>query len=67
LFAKNDVQFTDPTGVDHALLGRGLNKALYNYMHGIGLEGNVRQWFDIQVPKTTVKRDFIERALAGVI
>jgi hypothetical protein len=66
LFAKNDVQFIDPTGVDHALLGRGLNKALYNYMHGIGLEGNVRQWFDMQVPKTTVKRDFIERALAGV-
>ncbi len=66
LFAKNDVQFIDPTGVDHALLGRGLNKALYNYMHGIGLEGNVRQWFDIQVPKTTVKRDFIEHALLGV-
>jgi Radical SAM superfamily len=66
LFAKNDVQFIDPTGVDHALLGRGLNKALYNYMHGIGLEGNVRQWFDIQVPKPTVKRDFIERALAGL-
>jgi radical SAM superfamily enzyme YgiQ (UPF0313 family) len=65
LFAKNDVQFIDPTGVDHALLGRGLNKALYNYMHGIGLEGNVRQWFDIQVPKPTVKRDFIERALMG--
>ncbi len=63
LFAKNDVRFVDPTGVDHALLGRGLNKALYNYMHGIGLEGNVRQWFDIQVPKTTVRRDFIERAL----
>jgi Radical SAM superfamily len=66
LFAKNDVQFIDPTGVDHALLGRGLNKALYNYMHGIGLEGNMRQWFDIQVPKPTVKRDFIERALAGL-
>jgi hypothetical protein len=69
LFAKNDVQFTDPTGVDHALLGRGLNKALYNYMHGIGLEGNVRQWFGEdygQVPKPTVKRDFVERALAGL-
>jgi Radical SAM superfamily len=67
LFAKNDVQFIDPTGVDHALLGRGLNKALYNYMHGIGLDGNVRQWFGEhygQVPKTTVKRDFVERALA---
>ena len=63
LFAKNDVQFIDPTGVDHALLGRGLNKALYNYMHGIGLEGNVRQWFDCPVPKPSVKRGYIEQAL----
>lgn len=62
-FAKNDVQFTDPTGVDHAALGIALNKALYNYMHGIGLEGNVRQWFGMPVPKPTVKRDFIEQAL----
>ena len=62
-FAKNDVQFIDPTGVDHAALGIALNKALYNYMHGIGLEGNVRQWFNFPVPKPSVKRDFIARAL----
>jgi radical SAM superfamily enzyme YgiQ (UPF0313 family) len=62
-FAKNDVQFSDPTGVDHAALGIALNKALYNYMHGIGLEGNVRQWFEMPVPKPTVKRNFIEHAL----
>jgi hypothetical protein len=67
LFAKNDVQFIDPTGVDHARLGKALNKALYNYMHGIGLDTNVRSWFSEHygnVPKPTVKRDFIERALA---
>jgi hypothetical protein len=23
-----------------------LRKALYNYMHGIGLEADVREWFD---------------------
>ncbi len=66
LFAKNDVQFTDKTGIDHARLGKALNKALYNYMHGIGLETNVRSWFSEHygnVPKSTVKRDFIERAL----
>lgn len=45
-FAKNDIGFVDPTGVDHAALGEGLNRALYNYMHGIGLEQNVRSWFD---------------------
>ena len=62
-FARNDVGFIDPTGTDHDALGRGLNKALYNYMHGIGLDTNVRQWFDVQVPKTKVPRDFIAHAL----
>jgi radical SAM superfamily enzyme YgiQ (UPF0313 family) len=62
-FAKNDVGFIDPTGVDHAALGVGLKKAIYNYMHGIGLEDDVRNWFDFKVPKTTVSRHRIERAL----
>ncbi|UTH75810.1 radical SAM protein [Chromobacterium sp. IIBBL 290-4] len=62
-FAKNDVGFIDPTGTDHELMGRGLNKALYNFMHGIGLDGDVRGWFDVRVPKPKVPRQFIERAL----
>jgi hypothetical protein len=41
-FAKNDVGFIDPTGTDHDALGRGLKKAIYNYMHGIGLDEDVR-------------------------
>ena len=64
-FAKNDIAFIDPTGTDHDALGLGLKKALYNYMHGIGLDDNVRQWFDIAVPKTKVPRHYIERALAA--
>ncbi len=62
-FAKNDIAFIDPGGVDHDALGVALNKALYNYMHGIGLDTNVRSWFDMKVPKTKVAPDFIERAL----
>ena len=62
-FAKNDVNFIDPTGVDHARLGKALNKALYNYMHGIGLEEDVRAWFDERLPKPRVNRNFIARAL----
>jgi radical SAM superfamily enzyme YgiQ (UPF0313 family) len=62
-FAKNDVAFIDPTGVDHATLGTALNKALYNYMHGLGLEEDVRSWFDMRVPKSRVPRHFIKRAL----
>ena len=62
-FAKNDVGFIDPTGVDHDALGVALNKALYNYMHGIGLDQDVRSWFDMKMPMTRVPRNFISRAL----
>ncbi len=69
-FARNDIGFIDPTpmppGVDHDVLGRGLKKALYNFMHGVGLEQDVRGWFELpkgQCPKPTVKRDRIARAL----
>ena len=69
-FAKNDIGFIDPTpmpkGVDHDLLGRGLKKAIYNFMHGVGLEQDVREWFELlrgTCPKTTVKRDRIAHAL----
>ena len=62
-FGKNDVAFIDPTGTDHATLGRGLNKALYNFMHGIGLDEDVRAWFDLRVPRPTVNRNIIARAL----
>ncbi len=69
-FAKNDVQFIDPAGVDHDMLGKALNKALYNFMYGIGLEEDVRGWFnDVmprgQVPKPRVGRHFIAKALAA--
>ncbi|NYE82972.1 hypothetical protein FHW18_002243 [Pigmentiphaga litoralis] len=62
-FAKNDIGFDDPTGVDHDALGVALRKAIYNFMHGIGLEEDVRSWFPFKVPKTTVSRHRIERAL----
>jgi radical SAM superfamily enzyme YgiQ (UPF0313 family) len=62
-FAKNDIGFDDPTGVDHDALGVVLRKAIYNFMHGIGLEEDVRTWFPYKVPKTTVSRNRIERAL----
>ncbi|MBC7726291.1 MAG: radical SAM protein [Microbacteriaceae bacterium] len=64
-FAKNDIGFTDPTGVDHDALGLGLKKAVYNFMHGIGLDEDARQWFDFPCPKPRVSRQFISRALAG--
>jgi len=71
-FARNDIGFIDPTpmppGVDHDLLGQGLRQAIYNYMHGLCVEDDVRRWFEhlpCPVPKPTVKRHRIARALAA--
>ncbi len=65
-FAKNDIAFIDPTGVNHDVLGQGLKKAIYNYMHGVGFDEDVRNWFDLtseQIPKTTIPRNKIAKAL----
>ena len=49
-FAHNDLEFDDPVGTDHDTLGEGLRKALYNYMHGVGLDMDVREWFEPAPP-----------------
>ncbi len=46
-FAHNDIPFDDPVGTDHDFLGGGLRKALYNYMHGVGLDVAVHEWFEL--------------------
>ncbi len=62
-FANNDVAFTDKTGIDHDQFSYGLKKSLFNYMHEIGFEFPLQDWFDFPIPETTVAADFIERAL----
>ena len=63
-FAHNDLPFDDPVGTDHDFLGAGLRKALYNYMHGVGLDVDVREWFEgRKVPRTTVPKQLIARCL----
>jgi hypothetical protein len=62
-FANNDLIHKDPTGADHEAFSYGLQKSLFNFMHGIRLDDPVHKWFDFKVPKTTVARDYIEQAL----
>jgi hypothetical protein len=63
-FADNDLWHDDPQGCDHELFGAGLAKAIYNYMHGIGLEESLSFWFDFKVPRTTVSPCLIGQAIA---
>jgi hypothetical protein len=67
LFAENDVDFFDPTNTDHDMLGVGLRKALYNYMHGIGFDQPLSFWFDANVAKTSVKKDLVAKAINDLI
>lgn len=62
-FADNDLYHDDPAGADHDLFSEGLRRSLFNYMHGVGLEMPLQDWFDHEVSDTTVPPDFVENAL----
>lgn len=67
-FANNDIQFVDKTGIDHNQFSFGLKKSIYNYMHGIGFDVPLQNWFDSEnlsftLPKTNVKKDFIQQCI----
>lgn len=62
-FANNDVNFKDKTGINHDQFSFGLKKALFNYMHGICFDYDLQEWFDFDVPNTTIDPDFIFNAL----
>ena len=65
-FANNDINFTDITGIDHDVFGAALKKALYNYMHGIGLDLDVREWFEQPAPVRGVGKRARRRAAGAV-
>ena len=63
LFANNDIDFTDRTGIDHSKFSFGLKKSLFNYMHGINFELPLQEWFDFKIPGTTIHPDYIHDCL----
>ena len=62
-FANNDLEHADPTGTDHAKFREGLRKSLFNYMHGIGLDMPLQEWFDFKIPRTQIPKNYIARIL----
>ncbi|WP_137904941.1 B12-binding domain-containing radical SAM protein [Chryseobacterium sp. 2VB] len=63
LFANNDVDFKDKTGIDHNRFSFGLKKSLFNYMHGVNFELPLQEWFDFKIPRTTIHPDYIHDCL----
>jgi radical SAM superfamily enzyme YgiQ (UPF0313 family) len=58
-FAHNDIDFEDNTGIDHSKFSFGLSKSLYNYMLGIGFENELQEWFEQDIPATTIAPEYI--------
>jgi radical SAM superfamily enzyme YgiQ (UPF0313 family) len=58
-FANNDLYHEDPTGAKHEKFSDGLKKALYNYMHGIGLDFALKKFFSFPIPNPNVPRNLI--------
>lgn len=63
LFAHNDIDFKDKTGIDHSQFSFGLKKSLFNYMHGVNFELPLQEWFDFKIPRTTIHPDHIHDCL----
>ncbi len=62
-FARNDVAHHDPVSGDLDALGRGLSRAVDHYMRGMGLDDDVRRWFDVRVSRPRVKAAAVRSAL----
>lgn len=63
IFANNDINFKDKTGINHDKFSFGLKKSLFNYMHGICFDYDLQDWFDFKIPKTKIPSDFIYNCL----
>ncbi len=62
-FANNDLVHIDPSGTDHEAFSYGLKKSLLNFMHGIGLDFPLQDWFEHKTPRTSIPKKFIAQAL----
>ncbi|MEP2025341.1 MAG: radical SAM protein [Reichenbachiella sp.] len=62
-FAHNDIPHEDAEGADHALFSEGLKKSLFNYMHGTCFDFHLQEWFDFEIPTTTVSEFEIEMSI----
>ena len=63
MFSIYSVDYEEENAADHEALGEGLKIALYNYMHGIGLQEDTRAWFPMKVPKPQVKKSWLKNIL----
>ncbi|THJ25423.1 MAG: radical SAM protein [Nitrospira sp. CG24E] len=66
-FAENDLLHQDPRSKTPEWLGEGLRRSMLNYLEGRGLQLDVREWFDREVPLPQVLPTWINCLLKNRI
>ncbi|MGZ8366401.1 MAG: radical SAM protein, partial [Nitrospira sp.] len=62
-FAENDLLHHDDCTETPAWLGEGLRRSLLNYLERRGLDLDIRQWFEYEVPRPQVSSSWLSRLL----
>lgn len=62
-YANNEVEYIEESTYDYQRVGKGLEKSIYNFMHGVGLDEHVSEWFDFKVPPSTVPPNYIAKTI----
>jgi len=58
-FANNDIEFEDTIGCDPNKFSFGLEKSLFNFMQGNCFELDLQEWFEHEIPESTVDENLI--------
>lgn len=58
-FANNDIEFEDTIGCDPNKFSFGLEKSLFNFMQGNCFELDLQEWFEHEIPESTVYENLI--------
>jgi radical SAM superfamily enzyme YgiQ (UPF0313 family) len=61
VFAQNGCEHVDPTNCRYEDYSEGLSKSLYNFIHNIGIDMDLSEWFNFKVPRTQIPRNFVEK------
>jgi radical SAM superfamily enzyme YgiQ (UPF0313 family) len=62
-FANNEVPFIESVNTNHDRLGKGLEKSIYNFIQGIGIDEHVNSWFDFKVAPPTIPPKYIAKTI----
>lgn len=62
-FANNEIPFHDHLQIDLDMIGEGLRRATFNYMHGLCIDRPLQKWFKSKMPASIIKKGYLEKIL----